>query len=53
LLHRIHTGSETTNSIENGKRKTEEKAMYSLIWGKHLAKLFSTAYTIGHKQNKV
>lgn len=53
LLHRIHAGSETTNSIENGKRKTEEKAMYSLIWGKHLAKLFSTAYTIGHKQNKV
>ncbi len=53
LLHRIHAESETTNSIENGKRKTEEKALFSLIWGKHLAKLISTAYAIGHKQNKV
>ena len=53
LLHRIHAGSETTNSIKNGKRKTEEKALFSLIWGKHLAKFFTALYTLGYKQNKV
>jgi len=53
MLHRIHAGSETTNLIENGKRKAEEKALFSLIWGKQLAKIITAIYAIGHKQNKV
>jgi hypothetical protein len=53
MLHRIHADSETTNLIENGKRKAEEKALFSLIWGKKLAKIITAVYTIGHQQNKV
>ncbi len=53
MLHRIHAGSETTNLIENGKRKSEEKVLFSLIWGNQLAKLITAVYAIGHKQNKV
>jgi|688.fasta_scaffold187166_2 hypothetical protein len=53
MQHRIHFDSETTHQINIGKRKEEEEAFFTLIWGKYISKFFISIYTLGHKQNKI
>lgn len=53
MQHRIHFDSETTHQIKIGKRKEEEEAFFSLIWGKYFSKFFISIYALGHKQNKI
>ena len=51
MQHRIHSDSETTNQLNNGRRKKEEQQIFQMIWGKSLAKIINKFYTIGHKEN--
>jgi glycosyltransferase involved in cell wall biosynthesis len=53
VQHRIHLESETTNQINNGKRRAEEQQLFEMMWGKPMAKFISKIYAIGHKDNAV
>lgn len=51
VKHRIHTASETTVQLNNGKRQQEEYQIFEIIWGKNIAKIISRLYSAGHKEN--
>lgn len=53
VLHRIHEESETTNSIENNVRQTEDLEMFSKFWPKFLAKKLSNLYSKSLDTNKL
>lgn len=53
VSHRIHSDSETTQHINNGKRKREELELFEMMWGKRTARFIAWAYSIGHKDNVV
>lgn len=53
VQHRIHTGSETTNQIQNGKRQQEEYQLFEQLWGKPIAKCLSALYKTAYKDNAV
>lgn len=44
VYHRIHEESETTNSIENNVRQTEDYEMFRKFWPKPIAKLIMKFY---------
>ena len=45
LYHRIHEESETTNSIANNVRQTEDYTMFRKFWSKPIAKVLAKAYS--------
>lgn len=45
IYHRIHGESETTNSIANNVRQSEDYAMFRKFWPKPIAKILSKAYS--------
>jgi glycosyltransferase involved in cell wall biosynthesis len=51
--HRIHLESETSAQIALGKRRSEERQMFQMIWGNRMAKIFSWIYSLGHADNKI
>ncbi len=51
LTHRIHTASETTNQIVNGRRLLEEKEILQRIWGKPVGSFISDIYKLAQKGN--
>jgi len=53
VKHRIHVDSETTNQIQNGKRRQEELEVLTGIWGKNIAQLVSKFYSKGYTDNNV
>src|SRR6185312_3015264 len=53
VAHRIHIDSETTQQLNNGKRKQEELELFEMMWGKRAAKFISRIYAIGHKDNVI
>lgn len=53
VKHRIHTESETTVQLANGKRQQEELQMFEMMWGKTLAKWIGKLYAFGYHDNKL
>lgn len=53
LLHRIHSGSETTVQIENGQRSKEEAAVLKKLWGNTFGAMLSWIYKLGHGGNRL
>lgn len=51
LIHRIHEGSETSIGIKDKVRFTEDYKIFSLIWGKQIAKLIIYFYKFSYKSN--
>jgi len=49
--HRIHEGSETTNSIENGVRSAEDFDMYRKYWPDSIARFLLRHYERGLESN--
>ena len=53
MLHRIHEESETTNSIENNVRQSEDYEMFQKFWPKPIAKFLNKVYSRSLNTNKV
>lgn len=53
VKHRIHSESETTSQIQNGKRQQEEYQIFEQLWGKPIAKCLSAVYKVAYKDNVV
>jgi len=51
MQHRIHTASETTVQLRSGTRAREERQLFEMMWGKHMAKIIMRFYAAGHKEN--
>lgn len=51
IRHRIHSESETTRQLQNGRRRQEEQQLFEIMWGKRMARWLSRLYTIGHRDN--
>jgi len=45
IYHRIHEESETTNSIANNVRQSEDYIMFRKFWPKPIAKILAKAYS--------
>lgn len=52
VYHRIHEESETTNSIENNVRQSEDYEMFRKFWPNFIAKKLSNAYSKSLDTNK-
>lgn len=53
MFHRIHEESETSNSIENNVRQSEDYRMFRKFWPKPIAKLIAKAYAKSINTNKI
>ena len=53
VFHRIHEESETTNSIENNVRQTEDYEMFTKFWPKLIARKLANAYSKSLDTNKI
>lgn len=53
VFHRIHEESETTNSIENNVRQSEDYEMFKKFWPELIAKKLAKAYSKSLDTNKV
>jgi glycosyltransferase involved in cell wall biosynthesis len=53
MKHRIHSESETTLKLSEGKRRQEELKIFKMIWGDKIARVFSWIYTLGYADNKL
>ena len=53
VYHRIHEESETTNSIENNVRQSEDYTMFRKFWPKFIAKFLSRMYNNSLNTNNV
>ena len=53
VYHRIHEESETTNSIENNTRQSEDYEMFRKFWPKPIAKILAKIYLKSLDTNKV
>ena len=51
LLHRIHSGSETTSTIASGIRAKEEQQIFELFWPKPIAYRLAKIYRQSEKTN--
>lgn len=51
MYHRIHEDSETSASISNNVRITEDYEMFLKFWPRSIAKLLTKAYSISLKSN--
>ena len=50
---RVHAGSETTATIANRVRQTEDLLMLRRFWPKPVAKLIAAVYSLGYRANRV
>ncbi|MEO6523480.1 MAG: glycosyltransferase [Mucilaginibacter sp.] len=48
---RLHTGSGTTELINNGEKKRDELRMFEMMWGRGFARLISRVYGLSYKDN--
>lgn len=53
VYHRIHEESETTNSIANNVRQSEDYEMFRKFWPKPIANILSKAYSKSLDTNKI
>ena len=51
LARRIHRESESTNALENKKRRFEDEILFNRLWQKPIAKFLLRVYSIGYKFN--
>lgn len=49
MLHRIHTGSETSSGIRAGVRAREDRLMFSKLWPAPVAALLARAYALSYE----
>lgn len=49
MLHRIHTGSETSAGIRAGVRAHEDRLMFSKLWPAPVAALLARAYALSYE----
>ena len=49
MLHRIHTGSETSSGIRTGARAREDRLMFSKLWPAPIAALLARAYALSYE----
>lgn len=49
MLHRIHTGSETSSGIRAGVRAREDRLMFSKLWPAPIAALLARAYALSYE----
>ncbi|MPM63774.1 hypothetical protein SDC9_110658 [bioreactor metagenome] len=52
LLHRIHSGSETTSGIVSKKRYKEDLRIFLRFWPRYFAKIISLIYSLSYLSNK-
>lgn len=53
LVRRIHNESETTYTLRNNTRQTEDKILLDRLWPKFIAKILAKAYSIAYKSNNI
>lgn len=53
LLHRIHTGSETSRIIADGRRKSEDLEMFCRFWPSPVAKIIVKVYSKAERNNTI
>ncbi len=51
IKRRLHLDSGTAHLINNGEKRQDELRVFELIWGKRFAKIISSIYTLGYKDN--
>ena len=49
MLHRIHTGSETSSGIRAGVRAREDRLMFGKLWPAPIAALLARAYALSYE----
>lgn len=49
MLHRIHTGSETSTGIRAGVRAREDRLMFGKLWPAPIAALLARAYALSYE----
>ncbi|MDR7067977.1 glycosyltransferase involved in cell wall biosynthesis [Pseudoxanthomonas japonensis] len=49
MQHRIHGKSETSAGIRDGRRRTEDIEMFTMMWPKPIARLLARAYAISYE----
>ncbi|MEJ7746735.1 MAG: glycosyltransferase family A protein [Luteimonas sp.] len=49
MLHRIHTGSETSDAIRQGVRADEDLMMFRSLWPEPVARLLARAYSLSYE----
>ncbi len=52
LARRIHRESESTNALENKKRRLEDEILFNRLWPSYISKLLLHLYSIGYKLNR-
>lgn len=50
MLHRIHTGSETSNGIRAGVRSREDLMMFRALWARPIAHLLARIYALSYER---
>jgi hypothetical protein len=50
---RVHPGSETSATIANRIRQSEDRQMFERLWPKPIAALIAAVYSVGYISNKV
>lgn len=53
MMHRIHSGSETSRVIADGRRKLEDLEMFCKFWPQIIAKPLAALYRRAEKSNKL
>ncbi|MBO4862954.1 MAG: glycosyltransferase family 2 protein [Eubacterium sp.] len=51
ISHRIHSNSETSSVIEEGKRTNEDLVMFSRFWPRGIAGILTKVYRLSEKSN--
>jgi len=50
MLHRIHSGSETSDAIEAGVRATEDLMVFRALWPEPVARLLARLYAVSYEK---
>lgn len=53
MLHRVHSGSETSNAINSGRRAAEDAVVLKSLWPDFIANTIIASYDLAYRSNKV